>query len=48
MSDKPGVSSYLTKLEFFEKEYCENDWVDKEKVDVLYLDFAKAFDKVPY
>ena len=38
--------SCLTNLlEFFEEVY---DWVDKEKaVDVRYLDFAKAFDKVP-
>ena len=39
--------SCLTNLlEFFEEVY---DWDDKEKaVDVVYLDCAKAFDKVPH
>ena len=37
---------WQTFWEFFEEVY---DWVDKEKaVDVVYLDFAKAFDKVPH
>ena len=40
--------SCLTNLlEFFEEDVY--DWIDKEKaVDVVYLDFAKAFSKVPH
>ena len=39
--------SYLTNLlEFFEDITCAVD--NREPVDVMYLDFQKAFDKVPH
>ena len=39
--------SYLTNLvEFFENITCVVD--NGEPVDVMYLDFQKAFDKVPH
>ena len=43
-----GRSCLTNLLEFFEEVY-ERIHVDEGKpVDVIYLDFAKAFDKVPH
>ena len=41
-----GSSCLTNHLEFFE---AVSDWVDEGKaVDIVHLDFKKAFDKVPH
>ena len=40
-----GSSCFTNLLEFYE---AVSGWVDEGKtVDIVYLDFKKAFDKVP-
>ena len=41
-----GRSCLTNLLEFFEEVYERKD--EGKPVDVIYLDFAKAFDKVPH
>ncbi len=46
MSLRKGRSCLTNLLEFYE---AVSDWVDEGKaVDIVYLDFKKAFDKVPH